>query len=60
VDGRTIARGRRAGLDPERSLAGHDSTAFFARAGGGFRTGPTGTNVADWMFGYVAPARRRT
>jgi hydroxypyruvate reductase len=56
VDGGTVARARRAALEPERFLAAHDSAAFFARAGGAFRTGPTGTNVADWVIGSVASA----
>ncbi|HMA17649.1 MAG TPA: MOFRL family protein, partial [Thermoanaerobaculia bacterium] len=51
VDESTIARARRRGLDPARALARHDSERFFARAGGLLRTGPTGTNVADWAFG---------
>jgi len=55
VDGGTIARGARRGIDAERFLAGHDAAGFFARAGGAFHTGPTGTNVADWVFGYAAP-----
>jgi hydroxypyruvate reductase len=51
VDGSTITRARRSGLDPARSLARHDTEPFFERAGGLLRTGPTGTNVADWAFG---------
>lgn len=51
VDGSTIARARRSGLDAARALARHDTEPFFARTGGLFRTGPTGTNVADWTFG---------
>ncbi len=55
VDGRTTARAR--GISPERSLARHDSGMFFELAGGAFRPGPTGTNVADWVFGQAAPRR---
>jgi glycerate 2-kinase len=51
VDGSTIARARRRGLDLHRALAHHDTEPFFNRAGGLLRTGPTGTNVADWAFG---------
>lgn len=51
VDESTIALARRRGLDPARALARHDTERFFARAGGLLRTGPTGTNVADWAFG---------
>lgn len=59
VDGSTIARARRYGLDPDRALARHDTEPFFARAGGLLRTGPTGTNVADWAFG-IRVHRTRT
>jgi glycerate-2-kinase len=51
VDGSTITRARRSGLDPTRALARHDTEPFFERAGGLLRTGLTGTNVADWAFG---------
>jgi glycerate-2-kinase len=36
------------GLDAADYLERHDSAAFFARAGGLLRTGPTGTNVNDF------------
>lgn len=51
ADGRTIPAARAAGLDPSRHLHNHDSASFFNAAGGAFRPGPTGTNVADWVFG---------
>jgi glycerate 2-kinase len=51
VDGRTVARGRRRGLNPERALRHHDSEPFLEGAGALVVTGPTGTNVADWAFG---------
>ena len=62
VDGPTDAAGawatpttcdaaRLAGLDPAKSLIGHDSGSFFERVGGLIRTGPTGTNVNDVMVG---------
>lgn len=51
VEGSTLRRARRLGLDLRRALLRHDTEPFFARAGGLFRTGPTGTNVADWAFG---------
>jgi glycerate 2-kinase len=51
VDGRTIERAQRFGSDPAGALARHDTEPFFARVGGLFRTGPTGTNVGDWAFG---------
>jgi len=47
VDGSTVERGRRAGVDAVEALADNDSHRFFAREGGLVRTGPTGTNVAD-------------
>ena len=47
VDGRTASRARSIGIDPERYLADNDSYHFFEKAGGLFRTGPTGTNVMD-------------
>lgn len=54
VDGSTITKARGSGLDPARALARHDTEPFFERAGGLLRTGPTGTNVADWAFGVRA------
>ncbi|MCH7962275.1 MAG: hypothetical protein IIC49_08050, partial [Planctomycetes bacterium] len=62
VDGPTDAAGawatpstcdaaRLAGLDPAKSLIGHDSGSFFERVGGLIRIGPTGTNVNDVMIG---------
>ena len=51
VDGRTVDRARRRGADPAEALSRHDTEPFFLRAGGLFRTGPTGTNVGDWAFG---------
>jgi hydroxypyruvate reductase len=57
VTGGTVARGRRDGIDAGAVLARHDSERFFDRAGGALRTGATGTNVADWMFGFASPRR---
>lgn len=51
VDGHTMRRARRRGVDPAAAFLRHDTEAFFSRAGGLFRTGPTGTNVGDWGFG---------
>lgn len=50
ADGRTAERARRRGLDPERALDVHDTRAAFARLRDRFSTGPTGTNVGDWVF----------
>jgi hydroxypyruvate reductase len=52
VTGATISRGRRDGIDAAAILERHDSERFFDRAGGALRTEATGTNVADWMFGF--------
>jgi glycerate-2-kinase len=50
VDGGTIERGRRAGLDAAASLDVNDSGSFFAELGEQIVTGPTGTNVGDlWL-----------
>ena len=50
VDGTTLRRARRLGLSPEDALARHDSDPFFSALGDRFVVGPTGTNVADWVF----------
>jgi glycerate-2-kinase len=47
VDGATVARAIRAGLDPAEFLRQNNSYAFFKRLGGHIVTGPTGTNVND-------------
>jgi glycerate 2-kinase len=47
VDGSTVDRARRRGLDPEAALAASDSHSLLAAIGDLVRTGPTGTNVAD-------------
>ncbi|HVR75943.1 MAG TPA: DUF4147 domain-containing protein [Planctomycetota bacterium] len=47
VDSGTLARGRKAGLDPARALEENDAYRFLDAAGDLLRTGPTGTNVAD-------------
>jgi glycerate 2-kinase len=61
VDGRTLERARRAGRDPETDLRRHDTRALFGATGGLFVTGPTGTNVGDWVFAArgPGPGRRR-
>jgi glycerate 2-kinase len=50
VDGDTVARARRAELDPRRALDHNDSHPFFERLGDLFRPGPTGTNVLDFVI----------
>jgi len=47
VDGTTVERARRLGLEPRAFLQNHDSYAFFAALGDLFCPGPTGTNVMD-------------
>ncbi len=50
VDGDTVGRGRRAGLDPGECLRRNDSHRFLAASGDLLVTGPTGTNVGDvWL-----------
>ncbi len=50
VDGGTIGRARRAGLDANRALDANDSGSFFEQLGERIVTGPTGTNVGDiWL-----------
>ncbi len=50
ADGSTFARALRRGLAPARALERHDTRAVFASLGDLFETGPTGTNVGDWVF----------
>jgi glycerate-2-kinase len=56
ADGATIARGAAAGLDARALLDSNDAHTFFAREGGRFITGPTGTNVMDLVLVRVAAA----
>ncbi|HXJ32507.1 MAG TPA: DUF4147 domain-containing protein [Candidatus Eisenbacteria bacterium] len=56
VDGGTIERARRRGLDPEAALAATDSHRLLAATGDLIRTGPTGTNVADVVVALARPA----
>ncbi|HEX9304283.1 MAG TPA: DUF4147 domain-containing protein [Thermoanaerobaculia bacterium] len=51
VDGDTMARARKRGVDAEDALSRHDTEPFFTRVGGLLVTGSTGTNVSDWTFG---------
>ena len=51
IDGGTIARGRRAGLDAITCLKGADSGTFLEASEDLINTGPTGTNVMDLMIG---------
>jgi len=47
VNGQTVGRARKAGLDPLTALAENDSYAFFKGLGDLLFTGPTMTNVND-------------
>lgn len=50
VDGNTITRGTKLGMDVQRSLADNDSGTYLAATGDLLITGPTGTNVGDlWI-----------
>ena len=60
VDGTTIARARRAGLDPARHLRNNDAYPLLDAIGDLIRTGPTGTNVADLALVLCGPDRAST
>ncbi len=47
VDGSTIARAKKKGLNAEDALANFDAFPFFEALGDSIVTGPTGTNVRD-------------
>ena len=51
VDGGTIARGERAGLDAAHCLESADAGTFLEASGDLVHTGPTGTNVMDLVLG---------
>ena len=59
ADGSTVfrARARSRGRDPARALAAHDTRRLFSALGDLFATGPTGTNVGDWVF-LLRPGRK--
>ncbi len=60
VDRGTLARAKRRRLDAEAALCRHDTHRFFARLGDLLVTGPTGTNVGDWVFALrPVPGRGR-
>lgn len=59
IDADTLARARRAGLDPVRFLADNDSYSFFTRLNQLVITGPTRTNVADLRLFLLEGANRR-
>lgn len=51
ADEAVVARIAASGLDPDSSLARHDSYPFFDAVDGLFKTGPTHTNVMDLRVG---------
>jgi glycerate-2-kinase len=55
ADGETVARGHAAGVDAADALRRNDAYDFFAREGGLFRTGPTGTNALDVVLVLRTP-----
>lgn len=57
VDGTTCAKIRACGLDPKEALVENDSYTALSAAGDLFKTGPTGTNVADLVA--LAVERRK-
>ena len=50
VDGSTVEKAVRAGINPDTYLANNDSYNFFKRIDDQFITGPTNTNVNDLIF----------
>ncbi|HEV2282862.1 MAG TPA: glycerate kinase [bacterium] len=58
VDGTTVARARRAGLDPARHLRDNNAYPLLDAIGDLIRTGPTGTNVADLVLILCGPTHR--
>ncbi len=53
VDGTTIERGNRLGLDAQTYLDNNDSYTYLDRVGDSIMTGPTGTNVNDIMGLFI-------
>lgn len=53
VDGSTIKRGRKLGLDALEFQRNNDSYNFFKRINAAIITGPTGTNVNDVVIGIA-------
>ncbi|MEN8218985.1 MAG: DUF4147 domain-containing protein [Pseudomonadota bacterium] len=52
VDGGTLARGSREGLEAQLCLERADAGRFLAASGDLIYTGPTGTNVMDVLIGF--------
>jgi glycerate 2-kinase len=60
ADPDTLLRAAAAGIDAARSLQHNDSYTFFNAVGGGFVTGPTGTNVLDIQLALIRPSGDRS
>jgi glycerate-2-kinase len=58
VDGETVPRAEKLGLDPDAYLGDNDSYNFFKKTGGLLVTGPTGTNVMDIVAALIEPPPR--
>jgi glycerate-2-kinase len=56
VDGQTVTRARKLGLDPVAALRANDTYPFFSALGDLFRPGQTGTNVMDIKIAILFPA----
>ncbi len=56
VDGTLAARARGQRIEGEAYLRENDAYAFFSRAGGHMRTGPTDTNVGDLQIVLIEPS----
>jgi hydroxypyruvate reductase len=54
VDGETLERARRNGLNAQAALANNDSYTFFSELGSLLICGPTGTNVMDVKIALLA------
>jgi glycerate-2-kinase len=59
ADGTTARRARSRGHDPVSALGAHDTRRLFSALGDLFVTGPTGTNVGDWVFLLRSAGGRR-
>jgi hydroxypyruvate reductase len=60
ADGGTLARAGKLRLDGGDALRRHATQRFFSKLGDLLVTGPTGTNVGDWVFAVRAgPGRGR-
>lgn len=53
VDGETVSRGRALGLDLQRAAQAHDSYPALDALEALLHTGPTGSNLADLVFGLA-------